>query len=445
MQQENVTNMKRLTGLFFIYSLTVSPAGAQPWTMQQCMQYAVEHNHEVRRAELQLDNHKANRQQAVGSFLPEVDAGIGAQYNFGRAIDPETNGYTDVSTFYNGYSVGASLPVFDGFGRLHALRAARAGVLMGREALRQQQDQTALSVLQAFTNVVYYEGLVRMAEEKVQETALLLRQTRLMEEVGRKSQADVAQVESQQAEADYELTRQQNLQATALLELKKQMNYPLADSLRLTVDEITARDARDYGSLPTSRNLVPELLTAQYQMQVSRHEWHQARASLFPTLLLSAGLNTTYYHTLHSSTSQSFSNQFKNNMGEYVGATLSIPLFNRLQTITSIRRAKNNYRMACEAYEQKHLELEKLSREAWQDWQGYQKQTIQMEKKVEADSLAYQLTRRQFEEGLSTAIDLHTTSSQLLNSKATLLQCRLMAMVKHELVRYYNGETIWTE
>ena len=445
MQQENVTNMKRLTGLFFIYSLTVSPAGAQPWTMQQCMQYAVEHNHEVRRAELQLDNHKANRQQAVGSFLPEVDAGIGAQYNFGRAIDPETNGYTDVSTFYSGYSVGASLPVFDGFGRLHALRAARAGVLMGREALRQQQDQTALSVLQAFTNVVYYEGLVRMAEEKVQETALLLRQTRLMEEVGRKSQADVAQVESQQAEADYELTRQQNLQATALLELKKQMNYPLADSLRLTVDEITARDARDYGSLPTSRNLVPELLTAQYQMQISEHEWRQARASLLPSLSLSAGLSTTYYHTLHTPSTTSFSSQFKNNMGEYVGATLSIPLFNRLQTVSSIRRAKNNYRIAQEDYAQKQLELEKLAREAWQDWQGYQKQTVQMEKKVEADSLAYQLTRRQFEEGLSTAIDLHTTSSQLLQSRATLLQCQLMTMVKQELVRYYNGETIWTE
>ena len=68
-----------------------------------------------------------------------------------------------------------------------------------------------------------------------------------------------------------------------------------------------------------------------------------------------------------------------------------------------------------------------------------------MEKKVEADSLAYQLTRRQFEEGLSTAIDQHTTGSQLLKSKATLLQCRLMAMVKEQLVRYYQGEQIWTE
>ena len=429
-----------------IMTLTaVSVHAQEAWTMQQCMQYAVEHNHEVKRTELELDNYKANRTGAIGSFLPAMDAGIGAQYNFGRAIDPETNGYTDVSTFYNGYSVSASLPVFDGFSRLHALRAAKAGVLMGHASLRQQQDQTALSVLQSFTNVAYYEGLVKMAEEKVEETKLLLRQTRVLEEVGRKSQADVAQVESQQAEADYELTRQQNLLASALLELKKGMNYPLADSLRISVNEITAREARDYGSLPTSRNLVPELQQAYHSIQVSRHEWHQARAALYPSLSLSAGLNTTYYHTLHSNTGQSFHNQIKNNMGEYIGATLSIPLFNRLQTVTSIRKAKNNYQIARENYEQKQLELEKLSREAWQDWQGYQKQAVQMEKKVEADSLADQLTRRQFEEGLSTAIDLHTTSSQLLNSKATLLQCQLMAMVKEQLVRYYNGETIWTE
>ena len=413
------------------------------WTLQRCMHYAVEHNHEVKRAELELDNYKAGRTGAIGRFLPSVDASIGAQYNFGRAIDPETNGYTDVSTFYNGYSLQASLPVFDGFSRIHALRAAKASVLMGHQALRQKQNQTALSVLQAFANVAYYEGLVKMAEAKVSETTLLLRQTRLLEEVGRKSAADVAQVESQKAEADYELTRQQSLLASALLELKKGMNYPLTDSLRLTIDEITAREPRDYGSLPTSRNLVPDLLIARYQMQASRHEWRQARASLYPSLSLSAGLNTTYYHTLHSNTGQPFHAQFSNNMGEYVGATLSIPLFNRLQTTTSIRRAKNNYRIACENYAQKQLELEKLAREAWQDWLGYLKQVEQLEHQVAADSIACQLTCRQFEEGLSTAIDLHATSAQLLKSKATLLQCRLMAMVKGQLLRYYRGEQIW--
>ena len=438
--------------LIILLAIATKQVAAQnDWPMQQCMQYAVEHNHEVKQAELKLDNYKAQKTNAVGSFLPYVDASIGAQYNFGRAIDPETNGYTDVSTFYNGYQLSALLPVFDGFSRLHALKAAKANELMGKSSLRKQQDQTALNVLEAYANVAYYDGLVKMADEKVQETSLLLKQTRLFEEVGRKSAADVAQVESQQAEADYELTRQQNLYASALLDLKKAMALPLGEELRVksekdnSVVELGMAEADSSLFTPNSSlsNLHPELQTARYQVQASKHEWRQARASFFPSLSLSAGLNTSYYKTLHSDMAASFRDQLNNNMGEYVGATLSIPLFNRLQTITNIRKAKNNYRIAQEALEQKRLELEKLSREAWLDWLGYQKQTVQMVKKVEADSIAYQLTKRQFEEGLGTAIDLHTTSTQLLKSKATLLQCQLMAMVKEHLVRYYRGEKIW--
>jgi len=431
--------------IILLSSAWLNASAQQQWSMLQCMQYAVEHNHEVKKSALELDNYKAARTSAEGRFLPQLEGGVGAQYNFGRAIDPETNVYTNVSTFYNSYYVSASLPVFDGFGRLHALKAAKAGELMGRHALRQQQDQAALSVLQAFANAAYYHGMVKMAREKVDEAALLLKQTRTMEEVGRKSAADVAQVESQKAEADYELTRQQNLYASALLELKKEMAYPLADTLQLSLQT----DAASIGNhlLPASEKSLnednPELKEGEYRIKAGRHEWQQARSALLPKLYLSTGLNTTYYQTLHGQASTTFGSQFRNNLGEYVGATLSIPLFNRLQTITAIRRAKNNYRSAVESHEQKRLELEKLSREAWQDWQGYQKQAIQMERKVEADSLAYQLTRRQYEEGLSTAIDLHSTSSQLLMSKATLLQCQLMAMVKEKLIRYYRGEKIW--
>lgn len=88
--------------------VTMATATAQTaWTARQCMSYAVGHNTQVRRAALELDNYEATKIGAAGQFLPWVDAGVGVQYNFGRAIDPETNGYTDVSTFYNGYSVQA--------------------------------------------------------------------------------------------------------------------------------------------------------------------------------------------------------------------------------------------------------------------------------------------------------------------------------------------------
>ncbi len=443
----------KYTVIFLLSFFTEHALAQQSWTMQQCMKYAVVHNHDVRSAELELDSYLATKKEAIGRFLPAVDASVGAQYNFGRAIDPETNGYTNVSTFYNGYSLQASLPVFDGFSRIHALRAARAGVLMGHQAVRQQKDQTALSVMQAFVDVAYYSGLVQMATEKLEETTLLLKQTRLMEEVGRKSAADVALVESQQAEANYELTHQQNLYSSALLALKKEMAFPLSEELKVkSEDYIKEENSANTLQLPDSSlfilhsslsNLHPTLQIARYQVQKAKSVWNQARAALYPSLSFGAGLNTTYYKMLHTTTTVGFNQQLDNNMGEYITATLHIPLFNRLQTLTSIRKAKNEYLIARENLEMKQLELEKLYREAWQDWQGYLQQTEQMEKKVSSDSLSYQLTLRQFEEGLSTAIDLHTTSTQLLQSKATLLQCRLMAIVKEKLVHYYQGENIW--
>ena len=142
MRKVKRTSMKQ--AFILCLTLAVNTSAAQSsWTMQQCMQYAVEHNHEVKRAELQLDNYKATKKGAIGNFLPMLSANIGAQYNFGRAIDPETNGYTDVSTFYNGYTLQASLPVFDGFSRIHALQAAKASTMMGLSTLRQMQNQTA--------------------------------------------------------------------------------------------------------------------------------------------------------------------------------------------------------------------------------------------------------------------------------------------------------------
>jgi outer membrane protein len=137
---------------------------------------------------------------------------------------------------------------------------------------------------------------------------------------------------------------------------------------------------------------------------------------------------------------KSFSQQFRNNGGEYIGATLSIPIFNRLSTLSSIRRARNNYHLACENYNQKRLELQKLYIEAVLDCNGYMKESEQMEKKVVSDSLAYALVRGQYEEGLVTAIDLQTSAASLLNSRALLSQSSLMAVLKERMARYYKGE-----
>ena len=387
--------------------LTAGGVGAQEMalTADDCMRYAVEHNHDIRISQLSQDTRRAERTGAIGAFLPSVNGSIGAQYNFGRAIDPETNTYTNVSTFYNGYSVQATLPVFDGFQRINQLRAAKASLLMGSSQLRAQQDELALQVFEAYCNVLYYQGTVKMAEEKREQSQLTLRQTQVMAEVGQKSEADVAQMEAQLAGDDYEITRQQNELSTALLTLKQLMNYPEEDLL------------------------------------VIAGEVSMARGALSPSLSISGGISTSYNKMLHTEAT-GFRDQLEANRGEYIYASVSIPIFNRLENLTNIRRQRNNLRIAEEELEQKRDELVKLQLQAANDCEGFRKQTLQMQHKVEADSIAARLTTRKYEEGLSSAIDVQTSAATLLESRARLLQCRLMLALKQKLVNYYKGYPI---
>lgn len=425
--------MTRHLFLFIIGWAWVATAKAQPpMTAEECMAYAVAHNRDVRKARLTLDNYEADRLGAIGQMLPYVSASGAAQYNFGRGIDPETNTYTNVTTFSNGFGVSASMPVFDGLARLHGLRLARTNVLMGKSAVEQQEDQVALQTLQAFVNALYYRGTVAMAEEKLKESELMLRQTRVMEDVGRKSPADVAQMEAQQAEASVEVIRQRNLFEQAMLTLKDVMNWQ-GDSLRLAEEPYKTYDK------PRAQGL-PEERVAFFQMESARYALRKEKASLWPTISLSGGWSTSYYKTLDAPSGASWGNQMKNNRGEWVAASLSFPLFGRFGTMTAIRRARNNYRSAQETYEQKREELERLRKEAVMDAEAFRSETEGMEKKVAADSLTYTLTKRQWEEGLSTTIDVTNTSAALLNSRARLLQARLMTILKERLARYYGQE-----
>jgi len=427
------------------------------WTVEDCMRYAVAHSHGLRRRALQLDNSEATRMQAIGAFLPGVSASTGTQWNFGRAIDPETNTYTSVSTFNNGYGLSASLPVFDGLYRVHALRAARADVLLQKNALQAEHDQVALETYQAYVDVVYAQEAVRLAEEKLSESRQMLRQTQVMEEEGLKSPVDVAQMEAQVAADELMLTRQEGQRETCMLELRKVMNRPTPLPLPVREKEVDLMS-----SSPSDRGLTPKprtdrqgggsaevfgALLAQsfYAVESARHSLRATRSSFFPSISLSAGINSSYYRNLDAATTTSFRNQLKNNLGEYVSLNLSIPLFNRLGNIAALRRAKNNLRIAEEEYEAKRTELDVLRRQACLDIDSYRKEVMQGNRKVAADSLAYELVRQQYTEGLASPLDLQTAATTLLQSRAALLQSRLMVDVKSMLRRYYEGEGIISE
>lgn len=430
------------------FSLAASMMGQEKiWSLDDCMRYAVENSPKVKQQIYTNNTYKAEHQSAIASFLPSISTQVDAQYRFGRSVDPETNTYVNTSTFNNGYGAYASLPIFRGGQLINQWRLANVNRHMGRNDLQKQKDDLAISIMDAFITVVYYQGLVKMCEDKLEDSRKLLYKTRRQEELGLKGKADVAQIESQAAGDDYNLTHQQNLYNTAIMTLKNAMNYP-SDSV-LDVDTVvppvenilTGESVTAIQDFAMANN--PTALQAEYQLKVSKMNYLITKGKLLPSISVEVGITTSYFENLKAeSTPASFKNQFKNNRGEYVYFNISIPLFDGLSRITNMRRARNNVRIAYEKQTETLRQLQKDVELAILDREGYAKETIQMEKKVKADDLAYQVTLRKFEEGLMSPLDVQTNATTLLNSKADLLQRRLLYMMKCRQVDYFKGQPL---
>lgn len=437
--------MKASAISLLLFGVSLIANAAEPWTVERCMEYAAEHSHIVRQQRYDLDESRIERTRAIGAFLPSIYGETSGQMNFGRAIDPETNTYTNVSTLYNGYGLQTSLTIFDGLQRYNELRLARANVAMGRSGVEAERDDVRMKVYKAYMELVYCEGAIEQTSRKRDESRSLLRQTEVMAEVGQKSDADVAQMRATLAADDYELTHMQSQCIKARLALKQLMNYPVTDTLLVVTDIVSGETKQSQDESPEqiySHAVLgnPRVMQAKSGVDAARYNLRAARGMLLPTLSFSAGVTTSFYRNMDHGGHASFGSQFKNNAGEYLSLSLSIPIFNRLSTLSTIRSRRVALDRAVDKLAYQRSELQRIIVETAVDVDNSRKEVAKMLEQVASDSIAAHLTTRKYEEGLASSIDVKTAAVTLLQSRVRLLQSRLTLMYNQWVMEYYRQQ-----
>ena len=417
-----------------------------PMSLEACMQYAVEHSPAVRRQDYTNRNYRQDYIESIASLVPAVSGSVGASTSFGRSVDPETNTYTDVSNFDNSYSVSGQIPVFAGLTGINTVRAARVMRMQGVEELQLARDQIALKTMEAYFDVVYYTESVRLAREQLETSTAELEKSRKLFELGLKSAADVAEVESQQASDDYLLTQQENNLALAEIALAEAMNYPADRPLRIDTAvaiETPAGVAPFREVLDNALENNPKAVAARHDVRRSRLQFSIARGNLLPSLYVGGGYSTNFFMNLDDrSLYASFPNQFRDNRGFYVSAQLSIPIFGGLSRRTSMNRARNNWRIAEQNRTETLRTLQSEVAQAYQQMLGFGKEFVQASKKSDAARLAYEAVSGKYERGMVSALDLQTAADNLLQARSERLRARLQYILKVRLVAYYNGEPL---
>ena len=445
--------MKRI-GILIGWLVWAAGASAQSWSLDDCMKYAVEHATEVKREVVNARQRKQDYQHAVAGFLPTVTGGVQGQYAWGRNIDPETNTYNNVTTFNNYYQLYAELNVFDGFATINALKQAKLSRDYSATAMQKIQDDRAIDVMQKYVDAAYTEASIRIASEKLNESKRMLVKMKRLYELGEKGRPDVVQMESQVAEDEYNLTHQENVAKQSLLALKSAMNFPMDEELKILIkEEQNLKLTSDNKEVPESgvnyetvyqgfQNISPDLKSAEYEVERARYDYKIAKGRLLPSLSLGGGISTNYYKNLSQKGQyDGFASQFRNNQGEYLALTLSIPIYNS-DRWHSVKKARNDWQLAQVNLEETRRKLHDQIAQAVMDAEGYAKELHQMQKKVASDSLAYHMSSRKFEEGMLSTFDLHTAAQTLLESRIKELQMQMLLIIKQRLVAYYQGENL---
>lgn len=418
---------------------------AKIWELDSCMAYAVEHATDVKREVINARQRKQDYQKAVTDFLPSVAGGVQGQYAWGRNIDPETNTYNHVTTFNNYYQLYASLNVFDGFATINAFKQAKLARAYSTTAMQKVRDDKAIDVMQKFVDAAYAEASIQIASDKLAESKRLLGKMQRLYELGEKGRPDVVQMESQVAEDEYNLTHQKHVAQQSLLTLKSAMNFPVEEELRLVTNGKQVNESFLINHETVYQNFLnasPDVKSAEYEVEKARYDYKIAKGRLLPSLSLSGGISTNFYRNLSQGGQyEGFASQFRNNRGEYLALTLSIPIYDNVAW-HSVKKARNDWQLAQVNLEETKRKLHDHIAQAVMDAEGYAKELYQMNKKVASDSLAYYMSSRKFEEGMLSTFDLHTAAQTLLESRIKQLQMQMLLVIKQRLVDYYQGKNL---
>ena len=435
--------LKKITvfSLFIILALSPVKAESRPMTLRECMTYAISKSTKlkIQRADVS-DKRLEIRDAILTAFTPVINASSYAYYNFGRSIDPQTNTYFNQTSFHNNYSLSAYIDLFDGLSAVNNIKISKTGLLISQSKEKQVEADICLAVMEVYYNVVYYSELCEVYKSLVNDAQQALSLAEKQEELGVKGYADVVQMEADLADRQYDLISTENIAKDQLMTLKALLFWDENDELIIdsTLPEFKEEsfDAEIITILAMDNN--PEVKMAYWKVENSKRELRVAKWSLLPTISLYGGWSTSYY-TYSGYVSPSYRSQFHNNMGEYVELGLTVPLYNRLKSVSNIQKKKHAYNNARLELDQKRMDIEIEVKRAVQDCEGASMAYAQSLKKASVQEEAFKLNQKKLEQGLISSLEFQTANNNYLKAKSDEMNSLFKYLIKQAVVKYYSG------
>lgn len=434
--------MKRLLIILFISPYILWAQGNAPWSLNQCIQYAQEHNLTVQQGALNVQQQENNLSTAKNSMWPAVSGSASQSFSFGRGIS-EDNTYVSSNTANTSFGIGGSVDLFTGLRVKSNIAMGKLNLEAATADLEKAKHDIRIAVTQAYVQILYAKAMCEVAQQQIAVDSIQVERLIALEEAGKANGAEVSAQRSALAQSRLTATQANNDLRLALLELSQLLELPSPEGFSIARPEYNITDR---SALPTAEEVyadalrtMPSVRAEQLRVDCAKQNIMLAQSGYYPSLSLSGGVVTDYYALL-GQTGRGFGEQLRNNFSPYVGLSLNVPIFDRLVTRNNVRNAK--LQLSGE-----QLQLENVKKSLYKEIQQAYYGAVAARDKYESSRVAEESAREAFEVmsakyevGKASITEFNESKSNYMQSCANLARAKYEFMYQEKVLEYYRGE-----
>jgi len=439
--------MKRIyliISLLLVLCFQEISAQEKKWTLDDCISYAVSNNIGLQRQKLQTQVAEVNLLKSKMDILPSLNAGSDASIQYGRSIDPISNGVTFLQNFRNGYQLTSNIRLFNGFATLNTISANRFMLKAGLENEKIVRNSLIIDIMGQYYQVLYSRGLEEASKMQLDLSEKQLFRINKMVETGREALSKQYEIESQVSSDKLSYTIAQNTASQAITTLKQMLRLAPGTEFDILMPDLKNILITDFTYNPDSiyaiaAQTLPRLKEIEYELQASKKQIAAARGNLAPSLSVGGQIFTGYYTLLNDTASQnSYSTQMKNNFGQAVGVSVNIPIFNNYSTARTIKLAKirkndNELRL-----EQEKNNLYTDIENACLNYNRGKDEYSAAQSNYDFNVKSFSGVEKKFESGLVDVTSYSLAKTTLFKADTEALRTKLQLLIRKLTIQFYS-------
>jgi len=454
---------KIVTILALALFITVN-AQEKKWTLQECVDYALDNNISIKQQELNKDLIEEDINTAKGNFYPSLNASASQNFNFGSYID-NYGGRVSRDSRSNNFGINSGVTLFNGNRNKFNLIQTQKSLEAAGFDLEENKNGIMLYVVNFYLNVLLNKESLTIAKDQVAISENQVEKAKTLVDAGSQPKATLFEAEATLATNLQQLTTAQNTLDLSLLSLAQLLQTSHkgfdVEDVKLTINSASLIYNDTDEIFNKAVNSLPEIKSAEIAVENSELSVKIAKAGFLPTLSFGGGIGTSYQHNQGDKDQRAivdpanptqivyvpngFGKQIEDNLGFNAGFSLNIPIFNRFQTKSNVARAQINQKRSELLLLDKEVKLRETIEKAYADAKASLNQYISAEKSLSAQNESFKNAQESFNSGVMTSFDFDQVRNRLVNAQSSMTNAKYNFVFRTKLLEYYLGIPITIE